>query len=234
MSNYTTYDNFNPEHDRTLYLTGEICDTTCDEIIQKIHLINEFDFELTEEHFGVLQQNLEYIQGDIVGLVPPYKKEIKLVINSGGGSFSSGMALINAIQNSETPIISEVIGMAKSMALAIAMSADYRVAYKNSQFMYHAASYEMWGDLISHEREVDYTKRLQEQYDEYITESSYIEQDDLEKFKKARMNWEMFGLEALELGIVDELFDYDPEEAEFDCECELCNCECEGCEEDGE
>lgn len=70
------------------------------------------------------------------------KKEIQLYINSGGGSVTSGMAIIDTMQHIKNPISTVCVGMAASMAAVILSCGEKgrRIALPNSEIMIHQPS----------------------------------------------------------------------------------------------
>jgi ATP-dependent Clp protease, protease subunit len=64
-------------------------------------------------------------------------KPILLWINSGGGSITAGLAIIDTIKRIQTPVVSIVNGMACSMAGIISVCADRRLITANSIWMAH-------------------------------------------------------------------------------------------------
>jgi len=68
------------------------------------------------------------------------KKEITIEINSSGGDVSAGFSIINAIEQSNAPIITIVSGQACSMAALIFIVGNHRKMYYNSYSMFHPLS----------------------------------------------------------------------------------------------
>jgi len=94
---------YKPKLSRTLTL-GDIDSEIINDIIQLIYEINEEDAKKTQ--------------------VEP----IKLIINSFGGEVYSGLALIDVIDNSLTPVYTICHGSAMSMALIIYAAGHQRMA----------------------------------------------------------------------------------------------------------
>lgn len=67
------------------------------------------------------------------------KKEVQIYINSGGGSVTAGMAIIDTMSHIKNPISTVCVGMAASMAAVILSCGDKgkRVALPNSEIMIH-------------------------------------------------------------------------------------------------
>ena len=98
--------------------------------------------------------------------------------------------------------------------------------------MFHDVSFGIWSDSTNIKRETNEADRIAKVYMDYICENSYIENDKLKKFIERRENWYFSGLEAEELGVVDELIDGDCEENDAYDTCECCgeeygDCECD-------
>jgi len=101
---------YKPKLSRTLTL-GDIDSEIINDIIQLIYEINEEDAKKTQ--------------------VEP----IKLIINSFGGEVYSGLALIDVIDNSLTPVYTICHGSAMSMALIIYAAGHQRMAKENGILM---------------------------------------------------------------------------------------------------
>ena len=67
------------------------------------------------------------------------KKEIKLYINSPGGSVTAGLAIIDTMQHVKNPISTTCVGIAASMGAVILSAGDKgkRYALPNSEIMIH-------------------------------------------------------------------------------------------------
>lgn len=221
---------------RNIILSGEITEEKCAEITAQIIDINAYDEaidNIAKEKMEKALKDLE-LYGDNIMIVPKLNEiqPIYLYIDSGGGCAYSGIGLSNLIENSIAPVITVVTGKAMSIALLIAMSGKYRMAYKNSSFMFHDVSFGIWSDSTNIKRETNEADRIAKVYMDYICENSYIENDKLKKFIDRRENWYFSGLEAEELGVVDELIDGDYEENDAYDTCECCgeeygDCECD-------
>ena len=132
-----------PKLSRVLTL-GEIESESVNELIQVIYDINEEDAKKTQ--------------------VEP----IKLIINSFGGELYSGLALVDVIDNSLTPVYTICHGSAMSMALIVYAAGHHRIASKYATFMYHEASYGSEGKLAHHKQELKETERTDKICDDYL------------------------------------------------------------------
>lgn len=102
-------------HDRVLYLDGEVNDDILRTIIMQICKINGEDY----------------------GKPINERKPITLIINCCGGNTMIGMALVNTIQNSTTPVIGVCLGLCASMAFGIYAVCHTRVSVLDAVFMVH-------------------------------------------------------------------------------------------------
>jgi len=220
------------EDRRVIYLTGEICEESVQDVIKQINEINELDNLLEEEHLESKTEALTgiYIHGEDISVeIQPLDREpILLYIDSSGGEVYSGFGLVNVMNSSATDIITIVRGKAMSMAFLIALAGKKRYAYKNTTFMYHDVSTSTYGKTEEFKREVKEMERIGKKYDDLVSEWSYITQEELDDKKIHVIDWYFDGVKAIDLGVIDELIDCD----EYIGKCSYCgklleNCECE-------
>lgn len=93
---------------RTIHLVGEINDALATDICTQIEYLSE--------------------QGD---------EDIRIFINSPGGSVSSGMAIYDAFKHSRCRIITIATGIAASMGAFLLAGGDERYATENCEIMIH-------------------------------------------------------------------------------------------------
>lgn len=234
MANLNNGNSFNPETDRELYLFDDIDEKSVLNIIERIQAIEKFDIDIQNSQLDYFEEVLQKdvnLYGTIADVVPKYEpKPINLYINSNGGDAYSCMGLCSVIENCCTPINTIGIGMVASSGLAIFASGHYRYAYKNTCFLYHSVRGWNFGTLAERIDNLKIVERLQKEYDDIIMRGSILTREQLESYSmKRNMDYTFFGDEALDIMIVDELLDYEPElKTECD-ECEI-NCNCEDCE----
>jgi len=165
---------------RTITL-GEISSESVNDIIQLIYEINDEDIGKTQ--------------------VEP----IKLIINSFGGEIYSGLALIDTIDNSPTPIYTICHGSAMSMALIIYAAGHQRYASKNATFMYHEAAYPIEGKVVHHKQELKEVERIDKICDDYLLSKTSFTQKQFNDVKKTQGEW-YFDVEiAQKYGLVNEI-----------------------------
>lgn len=152
----------------------------------------------------------EIIADDASGLTNLKNYEVKpieLFINSGGGHVYSGLALVDVILTSPTPIHTYCIGHAMSMGLWIYLAGHKRFTTKNATFMYHEVSGYCWDKCETMKQTADQLERLQQMYDEMITSRTKIVAECLHHHRDRKNDWYIPAKEALELGICEEIVD---------------------------
>jgi ATP-dependent Clp protease protease subunit len=165
---------------RTITL-GDIDSELVNEVIQLIYEINEEDAKKTQ------------------------REPIKLIINSFGGEVYSGLALIDVIDNSQTPVYTICHGSAMSMALIIFAAGHHRLASKYATFMYHEASYEANGKVLHHKQEVKEADRTDKICDNYLLSKTKFTPKQLKDVRDKRGEWYFDVKIAMKYGLVNEL-----------------------------
>ncbi len=173
--------------ERTLLLFDTIDKTSVRTVIERIIKINNLDDDSDKKEKDFTRAPIE------------------LFINSRGGSVYDGLALINMIDRSKTPIHTYVYGLAASMGLLIAVSGHKRFSGRLSTFMYHSVSNTMGGKMEHLKNRLDEVQRLQNIYDEYLLSKTKFEIDDLKSVLEHQRDWFISPEEALKLGIIDEI-----------------------------
>lgn len=162
--------------------------------------------EITNENICDALEMLYEINNEDKNKDPDRREPIKLILSSPGGDVYDGIGLIDAIEESETPVHIYIHGQAQSMGFAIATCGHYRYASKRTTFMYHEISWETNREKLQyHEQEVEEGKRLWKVYDDIVTANTKITQKKLDQIKRAHKEWYMTAEEALELGVIDEI-----------------------------
>jgi ATP-dependent Clp protease protease subunit len=130
---------------------------------------------------------------------------IKLIINSFGGELYSGLALVDTIDNSQTPIYTICHGAAMSMALIVYAAGHHRLASKYATFMYHEAAYSTEGKVVFHKQELKEAARTDKMCDDYLLSKTELTQKQLNNIKNNQKEW-YFNIDiAKEFGLVDEI-----------------------------
>lgn len=197
--------------DRIFYLDGEVTSDILHTIISQILKIN----------------GMEYGNPNPETIAP-----IIIIINSCGGSVSDGLALCDAINTSNVPVIGIVVGYAYSMAFNILTQCHVRVGMPNSSYLYHDG----WCCDSNTSSKVKDVARFYEKVDKrvnkMIANRTKFTSEYLESIARADNYW--FADEMKEKGVLDaivgedisigELFNFMSEhDVECDCECTECS-----------
>ena len=175
--------------DRRIFLNGNINEDTSFETCYFMNRIKDID--------------------DIEG--KPYEERlpIYLIINSYGGSVILGNAILGVIEHFKSlgyEIIGVVQGFAYSMAFDILITCSKRYGYKMSDYMLHQTQTGYYpDDLVSHERDIEYTKRQWEKSVDYYVANTKISRERIQEVYEKRINWFMDAKEAEKLGIIDKI-----------------------------
>ena len=133
------------------------------------------------------------------------KKEIKLYINSPGGSVTAGMAIYDTMQHVKPDIATICIGMAASMAavLLAAGAKGRRFALPNSELLLH----QVMGGAEGQAREVEITARQLLKIKDRINQilAKHTGQPITKIEKDTDRDFYLTSSEAKEYGIVDEV-----------------------------
>jgi ATP-dependent Clp protease, protease subunit len=137
-------------------------------------------------------------------------EDIELELNSYGGDVFMGIDLCNTLRGHKGHVTITITGIAASAASIIAMGADTIKAYSNTQLMLHNA----WTYAMGNAKQL---RKIADDLDS-IGESvlaSYTHRIDADKAKKLLDNETYLSAnKALELGLIDEIVDAEPETVE--------------------
>lgn len=166
---------------RELWLDGEIDETTVADILVNIREYNR------QDHLVPLSER-----------VP-----IKLFIDSPGGDVVAGLAIIDAIYVSKTPVYTVNVSKAYSMAFQIMISGHKRFAFKSSSFLLHDGAEGGFDSSSKFRDRLKFSDDLEKLEIENIVKRTKITNKEYEK--NVRREWYMLVPEALELGVIDEV-----------------------------
>jgi ATP-dependent Clp protease protease subunit len=145
---------------------------------------------------------------DINNKVPiEERRPIAIYISSNGGDITSGLSLCDTIMMSSTPIVGIGIGAIYSMAFVILTCCHYRLSYPHASFLFHDG---YLGCQATTSKFFDYVKHIQrreKEVKELILNNTNISKSLLNR--KYHTDWFMTPQEALKLGVIDEILDYD-------------------------
>lgn len=171
---------------REIYITGIIDDSLIPNVIKPILDICSKDEE--------------------EGLAYNERMPITLYFASSGGDITAGLALIDTIKMSPTPIVGIAISRAYSMACVILACCHYRIAFPHSSLMLHDGYSGIQTSTSKFFDVVDFMKKQEKQVKDLIIENTKIPRNLLQR--KYHTDWFLTPQEAVELGIVDMVLEY--------------------------
>ena len=133
--------------------------------------------------------------------------EISIYINSPGGSITSGMAIYDTMGFVKSPISTICIGMAASMASVLLASGDKgkRFILPNSEVMIHQPLGGAQGQATDVQIQAEWLLKTKEKM---IRMKAEMTGQDIERIRRdVERDHFMSAQEALEYGIIDEIFD---------------------------
>ena len=171
-----------PEHrKRNLLLSDRISQGSVKDVIKEIFEINADDTAKAEAY-----KNWE-------------RTPIKLFINSYGGSVYDGLALIDVMKGSKTPVHTICVGSCMSMALWIWLSGAKRLIGERSTLMFHDLSTHTAGTTEGIKQELQEMTRLQNLLIAEITEKSVVQEEFLRDYITRKAEWYIPSSEAIDL-----------------------------------
>ena len=173
------------ERYRKILLSDNISSVTIKEIIKEIMEINRDDDLKTRD----------YVDWE--------RKPIKLYINSFGGSVYDGLALVDVIKQSVTPIHTICIGSAMSMGFWIYLAGEKRYVGENSTLMFHDISNWIWDKSEAIKQELKEMIRLQEMLLTEIQSRSLVKKETLDDYITRKAEWYIPSDRAIILKLAD-------------------------------
>jgi ATP-dependent Clp protease protease subunit len=135
-----------------------------------------------------------------------HETPITILLSSGGGCVTSGLAIMNFIQQCTSEVHINVLGEAESMAAWILQAADVRRAYADASIMIHVGEYALPSNHPVNNKER--IRQYEAQEDKMIQlladkmDKPYLEVYDLIQFDKIYS-----AHEARSLGLIDEVIE---------------------------
>lgn len=133
-----------------------------------------------------------------------WKREpIRLFINSCGGSVYDGLALVDVIKHSKTPVHTVCVGSCMSMALWIWISGKKRLIGENGTLMFHDIFTFAIGKTEAIKQNLDEALRLQKALVRDITGNSLVKEEILQDYITRKAEWYIPAKEAIDLKLAD-------------------------------
>ena len=139
----------------------------------------------------------------------PQIRGLLLILNTVGGDVEAGLALAELVAGISKPTVSLVLGGGHSIGIPLAVSADYTFVAKSATMTLHPIRTS--GTLITAEPTFAYMIKTQERVVDFIVEHSHASRADIEAQMNCTDNMAndvgtlLFGPEAAEMGLVDEI-----------------------------
>jgi ATP-dependent Clp protease protease subunit len=195
------------EHNKLMIQLGNMSTTTkVDELLyaeelekRELYLPEEVDDSIISE---IVAHILRYNKED-EGLPVEERKPIKLFINCYGGDVIACFSGIDTIKLSKTPVYGYNLGKAMSSGGLILMACHKRFSYKNAVVLVHQGYAGAQGTTGQVFDTIEFQKRIESRVKDFIIENTKITKQVYSR--KLKEEWYLFGDEALEQGIVDEL-----------------------------
>ncbi|MGI6215636.1 MAG: ATP-dependent Clp protease proteolytic subunit [Christensenellales bacterium] len=142
--------------------------------------------------------------------------DISLYINSPGGSVTAGMAIYDTMKYIKAPVRTVCVGMAASMGAFLLMAGDKgkRMALPNSEVMIHQPSGGAQGKSTDVTIRAKWLERTKEKMNRMMSEMTGKPIEQIEK--DVESDYFMTAEEALDYGIVDEIYKPQPKVSKED------------------
>lgn len=129
-------------------------------------------------------------------------KDITLIINSGGGGVTQGLAIISHMQSLRSKVNTVCQGEAQSMgAVILAAGTGTRTAYGDCLIMIHQVSNTMGGQLETLQNNLRLTERLNQRLVEILSRATGVPEADLRRAMST--DFRMTPAEAQSMGLID-------------------------------
>ena len=131
------------------------------------------------------------------------RKPIKLFINSFGGEVYSGLAIVDTIKQSKTPVHTISLGASMSMGFWIYLAGHKRYVGEHATLMFHDISMWMGDKSEGIKQELNEILRLQKIVCNEITSTSLVKQETLNDYVIRKAEWYIPADEAIKLKLAD-------------------------------
>lgn len=165
--------------DRIIFLAGPITDTVANLVIAQILFLASKD----------------------------PKKEIKIYINSPGGSVTAGLAIYDTMQYVDCPVSTVCVGLAGSMAAVLLAAGEKgkRFALPNSEILLHQVAGGATGEAIEIEITAKQIMKLKDRLNRILAKHTGQKLRKIEK--DTDRDFYLSAHEAKEYGIIDEVIE---------------------------
>ena len=136
-------------------------------------------------------------------------KGILVILNTVGGDVEAGLAMAELINSISKKVVTLVLGGSHSIGVPLATAGDYSYIAPTATMIVHPIRTN--GLVIGVNETFDYFKKMQERIVEFITRTSDIEREELNKLMHAKdelvsdVGSVLIGKEAVECGLINEV-----------------------------
>lgn len=141
------------------------------------------------------------INAEDKGLDPDDRQPIIIYLSSPGGDVDAGFELIDAIEESKTPVYTVNLGFQYSMAFLIGLAGHKRYAMKNAKFLMHDGSSVMYDSTSKLKDRMEFEKLVEERVQDFVISHSRLTPEEYRD--RYRMEWYMYADEAKKYGFTD-------------------------------
>ena len=160
-----------------------------------------FNNDVDDEFLNQVLMSLTKWEAEDLGLPTEDRLPINFFVNSNGGDITTGFAIINFIQQMQTPV-NMIVSKAYSMATAILLSVplENRYMFEDATILIHEGSMELGGGLRKVTSTMKFMNEVSKRYDNMIINNTNISKSKLQK--KKGDEWFIFAEKAKKLGLV--------------------------------
>jgi ATP-dependent Clp endopeptidase proteolytic subunit ClpP len=128
---------------------------------------------------------------------------LKIFINSGGGSVVSGISSMDTILRTKVPVHTYVDGFAASAATFLSVVGEKRFMSRNSYMLIHQLSSQLWGKYSEIEDEKKNLDLMMETIKNVYREYTQVPMNKIDEILKHDLLWD--AKQCLEYGLIDEI-----------------------------
>ena len=138
--------------------------------------------------------------GNNLDINPP---ELKVFINSGGGSITAGISSMDTILRTKVPVHTYVDGFCASAATFMSVVGSYRFMSRNSYMLIHQLSTNFWGKYSDFEDEKQNLDLMMETIKNIYKKYTKVPMKKIDEILKHDLMWD--AKVCLKYGLIDEI-----------------------------
>lgn len=135
------------------------------------------------------------------------RQPIVLYVTSNGGSVDDGFGIIDAIENSVTPIYTVNLAYQYSMGFLIGLAGKKRFSMPNAKFLMHDGSNCVWDSTAKVRDRLKFQEKTESRVKDYILSHSKLTPEQYGE--KYRVEWYTYADEAKKYGFTDYIIGVD-------------------------